>query len=201
MSEKTNFGTLYYGNKDGTIRFGHLHPSSENSEKASVTSGVMLQALHSLHYMTMDIDGNRNGWTLNRCPGTFEIKCNDNGEKVGFYLEALYGDIILKAPNGRIRLEAPNIDIRADGKDNKNGVINIDSNESINVNTKNFTLKTNASMKFLSSGQGEIVANTSLKTMAGFIRCVTSSVSKTSKDSKYGGRAEEFKSATGASDT
>lgn len=198
MSEKINYCTLYYGNKDGNIRFGHLHPNSEDSEQSNVTSSVMLQAYNSLHYMSMDMDGNRTGWTLNRCPGTFEIKCNDNGEKVGFYLESLYGDIILKAPNGRIRLEAPNIDIRADGKNNKNGVINIDSNESVNINTKNFTLKSRASMKFLSSGQGEIVTNTSLKLVGGFVRCITSSVSKTGKDSKFSGRKSEFKKCTGS---
>jgi len=74
--EKANSEHLVYGNRQGQIEFGHLHQGLTGKPGADVTSGVFLQAAdNSRHYMTMDIDGARAGWTSNRCPGPYQIWC------------------------------------------------------------------------------------------------------------------------------
>ena len=42
-------------------------------------------------------------------------------------LDAENGDIVIKAPNGRIRMEAINVDILAIGGDGSNGNVQIES--------------------------------------------------------------------------
>ena len=52
----------------GAIVFGHIH------EDAAVTSGVMVRSPSGDHQMSMDIDGQRKGWTQFIGPGNFTIK-------------------------------------------------------------------------------------------------------------------------------
>lgn len=182
--EKKTFRSVEYGTTDGQIRFGHLHgkPTSD------VQSDVMLQASDPLHYMTMDKDGKRKGWTVNRCPDTWELKCGDNTDpkKPAFYVETINGDIVLKAPNGRIRLQALDIDILATGPNTKRGVVDIKANQAIQLDANKIDFKAKASLKMVSSGAGEMVFNQSLKMYYGFAQSVSGSVGKGGKDSKYG---------------
>lgn len=186
MTSKKNYQSIEYGTKDGDIKFGHIH-SGTSELKGDVISDVMLQASNPLHYMTMDKDGNREGWTINRCPAVYQIKCGDtvDGKAPAFVLDAKNGDIVIKASNGRIRMEALDIDMIANGPDNTRGTINIQSNESINLNTKNVNINGKASARFVTSGVGEITCNTSLKMYAGLSKCVTNSSAV--NPSKYGG--------------
>jgi hypothetical protein len=181
--EKQNPDRLIYGNKDGQIEFGHIHLSNDGLD-SNVTSGVYLQAYDSRHYMTMDIDGIRKGWTLNRCPGSYEILCGtDTKERdIGFFLLSENGDIVIRAPKGRIRLSALDIDIRASGEDNTRGSINIDSNQSVNIKTGNFDVKANVGINIFTPYTLNMVANTSMSMVSNFINGLTSASS--SKPSK-----------------
>jgi hypothetical protein len=173
--EKQNPEHIKYGNKDGQIEFGHLHLANDNLD-SDVTSGVYLQAYDSRHYMSMDIDGKRKGWTLNRCPGSYEILCGtDTKEKEnGFFLLTENGDIIIRAPKGRIRLSALDIDIRAIGEDNTRGSVNIDSNQSVNIKTGNFEVTANVGARIFTPYTLNIVANTSMSITSNFINGLTS---------------------------
>ena len=55
------------------------------------------------HYMTMDADAHRTGWTILRCPGAFNVKAGDDipYNSNSIYFEAINGDI---AQNQRERI-------------------------------------------------------------------------------------------------
>ena len=87
---------------------------------------------------------------------------------------AARGDIIFKAPKGRIRLDARNVDIKATGPTNSSGHINIESNEKITIKSKNIEVNGDAMAKFLSSGTCELVGNAALNFYGGLIDCADS---------------------------
>ena len=183
---KTNQNHLVYGNKNGQIEFGHLHLAGGKNVDADVTSGVMLQAHDARHYMTMDIDGPRQGWTSNRCPGPYQIWCasdhagkpgtaavGDTWPGAGFFLLAENGDIIIRAPKGRIRMSAMDIDIRAEGPNLSRGTINLDSNESVNIKTGNFDVKAQKGVTIFCPKSINIASNTSLNFVGNFVSGLT----------------------------
>jgi hypothetical protein len=172
--DKENPDHIVYGNKDGQIEFGKLHLVNANLD-SDVTSGVYLQAYDSRHYMSMDIDGIRKGWTLNRCPGTYEILCGTETKErdLGFFLLSENGDIVIRAPKGRIRLSALDIDIRATGPDNTRGSINIDSNQSVNIKTGSFDVKATVGVKIFTPYTLDMIANTTLNITSNFVNSLT----------------------------
>lgn len=183
--EKKNTEHVVYGTKDGQIEFGHLHLAGEGGLSSDVTAGVYLQAYNSMHYMSMDIDGPREGWTLNRCPGPYEILCaskdagtpgSDKGN--GFFLLAENGDIVIRAPKGRIRMSALDIDIRADGQDNTRGSINIDSNQSVNIKTGSFDVIAQTGVKIFTPKSLNLIANTSMGLVSNFVNGLTAASAK-----------------------
>jgi hypothetical protein len=176
--EKTNPDHIVYGNKDGQIEFGKLHLSNTDLD-SNVTSGVYLQAYDSRHYMSMDVDGIRKGWTLNRCPGSYEILCGTETKErdLGFFLLSENGDIVIRAPKGRIRLSALDIDIRATGPDNTRGSVNIDSNQSVNIKTGTVDIQASVGMKLFTPHTINMIANTSMTMVSNFISGLTSASS------------------------
>lgn len=192
MSEAKNYHTIRYGNKDSEIKFGHIHNDNEISS-FSVRSGA-----DPRHYMTMDATGNaeqgRKGGTINRCPGSYQIKCGDDVRSdpedgmPAFYVECVNGDIIFSATRGRIKFQAENIEFLANGSDNKNGVITLKSNERVEIISKNIECNASSVAKFFSSNTCKIVGNAILDIYGGLSACATGA-SKIKK-SKYGGTAE-----------
>lgn len=186
MSDKKNIDTISYGNKDGEIKFGHLHLANSGGTESDVTSAVMLQASDSLHYMTMDKDGKRKGWTLNRCPGSYEIKCGTNtpDNQNAFFLQADNGDIVIGAPNGRVRIHAKDISLIANGENNQRGIINIEANESVQIKSGGSVyIEGNKGVKLYTPQNMEIIANTSMGLISNFINGLTAaSITKSNKD-------------------
>lgn len=137
--------------------------------------GIGLCAHHSLHYIHLYNDVNRPGWTAVRCPGVFEVQCADNvnPKSIGMFMQSNNGDIVISAPNGRIRLQALDIDLRADGPNNKRGTINLDSNQSVNIKTGTFDVKAEVGYRIFSPNLGRIVANTKLYVVSNFIDGLT----------------------------
>ena len=137
MAQRKNPHTVRYGNENGEIRFGHIHDDNE-------LSGFLVRTGDDggRHYMTMDstgnIEGGRRGSTTNVCPGTYTIKA---GRTVDDKVPAIFqyaenGDILIGSPKGRIRIWAQNIEIKADGTGGQNGVVNINANEKIIIDSK-----------------------------------------------------------------
>ena len=190
MSESKNYHTIRYGNKDGEIKFGHIHNDNE------ISAFMVRSGSDTRHYMSMDATGGegRKGGTINRCPGTYQIKCGDDVTSdpedglPAFYVECVNGDIIFSATRGRIKFQAENIEFLASGADNNNGVITLKSNEKVEIISKNVEVNATSVAKFFSSGTCKVVGNAILDLYGGLSACATGA-SKLKK-SKYGGTAE-----------
>lgn len=182
MSEKKNYHTIRYGNSNGEIKFGHIH-------KDNVVSAAMIRSgADYRHYITLDSDDKRPGWTNVRCPGVFNLRCGDNVEEGGMsiYFEAINGDITFNAPRGRIRLLGENIDLVAKGGDNKNGVITIDGNEKVLIKSAgNVTVEATGVARFFSSGTVKIIGDSILELYGGLIES-TDGASKKKKSKAQG---------------
>lgn len=191
MSDRKNYHTIRYGNADGEIKFGHLHYDDQRS------SVLLRNGRDKNHYFTMDSTGDdtRKGGTILRCPGTFQVKSADNVEegKVGIYLDSQNGDVVIRAPNGRIRMEAINIDIKASGPDNQNGSITMEANEKILIHSQTIDVSSKVSTKVFSEKTVECIGNGLLNIYGGFIDCADGgtnrrgSKAKSSNEEKHQG--------------
>ena len=179
MAQKTNYHAARKGTKDGEIKWGHIHNDN-------VLSALMLRSGHDYrHYITMDADSTRQGHTLVRCPGVFHLRAGDDipYNKESIVIEALSGDITLKAMNGRIRLEAENIYAFAKGSGNSDGIIEVESNEAVNIRTKKVLVDVSSFCKLISAGTLQLVSDGLMDIYGGLVDCATGSSKK--KPSKY----------------
>jgi len=192
MTEKVNYYALEYGNSDGSIRFGTLE-TQLNDIAGEVISDVKLQASYEGHYITLDKDGPREGWTVARCPGAFTITSGEffNGPESenAFVVVAKQGDIVLHAENGDVRILGRNIEICGgeSAANNVTGNVNISTNEQINLNAKVINIDAENAWKILSSGMGKITCKTAMEIYSGFAKCVTSASAM--NPSKLGGKS------------
>ena len=167
-SDKKNPHAVRYGTAEGEIQFGHITDDNERS-------AVMLRNGNDVdHYISLDQTGkkHRKHGTICRSPGSFQVKAGDNIEKeddIGIYMDAVNGDIVIKAGKGKIRMEAQNIEIQAVGQDNKNGSVIIDANEKFLVRSPVVDVSAKASAKFFSEKTVELIGNQFLNIYGGLI--------------------------------
>jgi hypothetical protein len=169
MTKIKNYHTIRYGNKDGEIKFGHIH-SDEQIAAFYVRSGY--DERHTMQMdATGDVDQGRKGGTIFSCPGSFQVKCGDDVKDgaPAFYIEAVNGDIVLNAKNGRIRMMAENIDMIAEGADTKNGNITLTSNQNVFIKSKNYELLTSSLARIASTGTVKVTADAVLNIFGGLI--------------------------------
>ena len=169
MSERKNYHTIRYGNADGELKMGHIHYDDE-------LSAVMVRnGRNKKHYITLDASGDdtRKDGTICRSPGSFQVRAGDavEEEKPAIYMDAVNGDIVIRAPNGRIRMEAINVDIIASGPDNENGVITLDANDKIIGRAQTIDMSSKVSTKVFSEKTVECIGNGLLNIYGGLIDC------------------------------
>ena len=168
MSQNKNYHTIRYGVAEGEIKFGHVHTDN-------VRSAVMLRSGHTYkHYMTMDGPGgvdSRTHSTTFRGPGSFSVK---HGEGVpsgqpAIYLDAVSGDIVIRAANGRIRMEAIDVDIKATGGNGERGNIVLNANEKVLIEAPTIACNAKVAARFFSEKTVEVVGNNVLNMYGGFV--------------------------------
>ena len=157
MSTKKNYWKQAISTMNGWISFGGLSP------KEDVTHSIELKAMDGRHFITMEEDGVRQGWTTLNSPGATMIHCGEDlvelddssttskTEKEAFVVIAENGDIQLKAANGKIRIEALDIEFVATGNAPA-GQFWVSANESIKLDSKNITIDGKQSTKILTTG-------------------------------------------------
>ena len=179
---KKNYTAIRYGNDHGDITFGRI------SKQGDVTSDVSLQASEGTHYINLDKDGPREGWTSIAAPANVQIDCGRTNEKKQdtFMLFAENGNIVIKADNGKIRFEANDIVFDVKGDDGTEGNFKIFASESILLESKKVQVTAKNFIKLASPGKIGLAANDALKLYGGVIRGVTDACSV--RDSKLGGR-------------
>tara|TARA_B100001059_G_scaffold4275_1_gene3568 strand:+ start:88 stop:705 length:618 start_codon:yes stop_codon:yes gene_type:complete len=167
MGQKKNYHTIRYGTAEGEIKFGHIHTDNVNS-------AVMLRSGHTFqHYMTMDGPGGekfRTHSTTFRGPGSFQVKHGDGvpDEQPGIYLDAVNGDIVIRAANGRIRMEALDVDIRATGAGDRGNIV-LDANDKVIMNAQTISCNAKVAARFFSEKTVEIIGNNVLNMYGGFM--------------------------------
>ena len=168
MAKSKNYETKRTGTKDGQLSFGHIHGDQ-------VKSSAMLQGQESLEYIVIDQTEPRRRWITSRCRGRYQVKCGDDiaKDQIGMWFNADRSDILIQT-KGRIRMEAENIDLIARGPDASKGVINIISNESVNIETKKFTANANESISLFTDGEMQQTAINIMKIFGGSIQKMTS---------------------------
>ena len=127
ITAKKNYSAVKYGTDKGTLKFGHIH------KKGDVTSGVMLDTPDGRHQFSLDIDGQRKGWTTSTSPGNFSLVAGeDNTEPQDtIFINAVNGNIDICATNGKIRLQATDIELIAIGEGGSKGHIKCTATEDI----------------------------------------------------------------------
>jgi hypothetical protein len=168
MTKSKNYESKRTGTKDGQIAFGQIHQDQ-------VKSSVMIQGQESLEYIAIDQTAPRKRWMTSRCRGRYQVKCGDDipKDEIGMWFNADRSDIVIQT-KGRLRLEAENIDLIARGPDPSKGVINIISNESVNIETKKFTANANESISIFTDGEMQQSALNIMKIYGGSIQKITS---------------------------
>ena len=181
-SAKQNYTAIKYGNNQGTIAFGQIH------KQGDVTSAVMLETPDGEHQLSLDLDGQRTGWTCSTSPGNFQVECGSANEEAQdrAVINAKNGNIILLATNGKIRMQATDIELIAVGEGGAKGNIKMNATESITTESKKFLVTAKSFYRIASPQTGEIVANGVLKLYSSIIRGVSDAVAV--KDSKVAGQ-------------
>ena len=180
-----NFNAIRYGNDKGSLSFGHIH------KQGDVTAGVLLASPRGDHQLSLDISGERTGWTCSTSPGNFQVKCGFDPEKIdqkeneSLILNAENGNITILASNGKIRLQGIDIELTALGKDGSGGSIIMNANENVEIaHCKKFLVNSSTLTKLVSAGKCELSANSLLSIYGSIVKAVTDACSK--KDSKTG---------------
>ena len=183
--KKKNYHTVRYGTAEGELKFGHLHRDGE-------LSGVMLRngsaSSKGNHYITLESGGDkgRENGTFCASPGSFQVKAgydlenessSEENKNVGIYMDAVNGDIVIRAPSGRIRMEAIDIDIIATGQDNEHGSVNINGNEKVIIKAQTIDVSSKVSTKIFSEKTVECVGNGILNIYGGFVDCADGATS------------------------
>ena len=139
--DKCNYWAQEIGTQNGVIKFGALSPQGD------VTCSVQIVGLDGRHFINMDEDGKRKGWTTVNAPGAFQINAgedliqiNEGGgegrknkvEQNGIFINAENGDVTIRARNGKLRLEGLDIEMVATGN-NPEGTFWLRANENIKL--------------------------------------------------------------------
>ena len=181
-SAKQNYTAIKYGNNQGSIAFGQIH------KQGDVTSSVMLETPDGEHQLSLDLDGERTGWTCSTSPGNFQVECGSANQEAqdSLLLNAKNGNIVIMATNGKIRLQGTDIELVAVGEGGAKGNIKMNATESIVTDSKKLLMTAKSFYRIASPQTGEVVANGVLKLYGSIIRGVTDAVAV--KDSKVAGQ-------------
>ena len=183
VTAKQNYTAVKYGNDKGTLRFGHIH------KKGDVTSGCMLDTPDGRHQFSLDIDGQRKGWTTSTSPGNFQVLAGEDNTEPDdtLILNAVNGNICITATNGKIRLQGTDIELIAIGEGGAKGHIKCTATETFTIHeTKKIIFDSKVMTKITSTGIMNISANSCLRIYGSLIKAVTDSCA--TKDSKTNGK-------------
>ena len=179
MAKKENFHPYYIGTEHGRLSFGHVRDSNE-------ISACMLQSGPDggRHYIVMEETGSAEegtkGSTKSYCPGTFTVKSGkdivnypegkDEPRNIpAIWYEAENGDIIIKAPRGRIKLEAESIELTAKGFDGRTGNILLDADDKIALNAQIVDVKSRVSTKIFSESTVDMIGKGIMNVYGGLV--------------------------------
>ena len=163
MSEKTNYWSQKISAQDASIIFGGISPEKD------VRSSFMVKALDGRHFLTMDQDGQRKGWSTLVSPGTTQIKSGLDlkAGQNAIFVEAENGDIIVKATDGNIRFEGDKIEFVARQE------FNVEAHDKIDINSQNINIDARARMRVRANQFLSVDAPCGIEILSGIIKGVS----------------------------
>lgn len=193
MADKINYDSYRLGTKDGELQFGSITAGNE------IDSILLRNTMNYRHYIEMcrTGDGERKDGTILRSPGSCQIRAGDNAGKSapGVYIEAVSGDLVLRAPSGKVRIEGVDIELTANGYNGQTGNVNISANEKIILDAGQMVdIKAKVNVKITSEKTVDVIGKAVLNIFGGMIDAADgAAISKTSLGSKCGPSDNELR--------
>ena len=177
MSEKTNYWSQKISAQDASIIFGGISPEKD------VRSSFMVKALDGRHFLTMDQDGQRKGWSTLVSPGCLQLKSGldfKEGQNA-IFIEAENGDIIIKATDGNIRFEGDKIDFVAREE------INMEAHNKVDINSNNVNIDARARMRIRANQFLQVDAPCGMQILSKIIQGVSAATDRPTSYLSTGG--------------
>jgi len=180
MAKKENLHPYSAGTEHGTISFGKVNTESNEIAACLLESGPD----GGRHYVKMQETGSKEdgskGSTKIICPGTLSgiagkdiVNYPSGAEQPrdipAIYYEAVHGDIILTAPRGKVKIAAEAIELVATGTDGRTGVINLNSDDKINLRSQSIDINGTVSTKLFSEKTVEIIGKGIMNVYGGLV--------------------------------
>lgn len=179
MAQK-NYHQVSWNNADGQVKLGHLHDDN------TLSVAMLRDSRDKRTYVSIDGSGDdsRRHGIMCSADGSFQVKAGQNslidGEggdgsadsKPGIpaiYMDAENGDIVLRAPAGRIRLEAIDVMIKASGENGERGYITIDANDKVLLKAQTIDASSKVSTKIFSEKTVEMIGDGIMNIYGGMI--------------------------------
>ena len=177
MSEKTNYWTKKISAQDACIIFGGISPEKD------VRSSFQVKALDGRHFLSLDQDGQRKGWTTLVSPGTTQIKSGLDlkAGQNAIFVEAENGDIIVKATDGNIRFEGDKIEFVARQE------FNVEAHNKIDINAQNINIDARARMRVRANQFLSVDAPCGIEILSGIIKGVSCATKEFNSYLSFGG--------------
>ena len=177
MSEKTNYWTKKISAQDACIIFGGISPEKD------VRSSFQVKALDGRHFLSLDQDGQRKGWTTLVSPGTTQIKSGLDlkAGQNAIFVEAENGDIIVKATDGNIRFEGDKIEFVARQE------FNVEAHNKIDINSQNINIDARARMRVRANQFLSVDAPCGIEILSGIIKGVSCATKEFNSNLSFGG--------------
>ena len=180
MSKKENKHPYVAGTEHGYISFGEVNTYANEIEACKLQSGPD----GGRHYITMQETGDKEmgskGSTSIVCPGTLTAltgkdivnypEGSDTPRDIpaSFY-EAENGDIVLTAPRGKIKIAAEAIELIAKGSDGRTGVININADDKIILDSQIVDIQSKVSTKIFSEKTVDMIGKGIMNVYGGLV--------------------------------
>jgi len=177
MSEKTNYWTKKISAQDACIIFGGISPEKD------VRSSFQVKALDGRHFLSLDQDGQRKGWTTLVSPGTTQIKSGLDlkAGQNAIFVEAENGDIIVKATDGNIRFEGDKIEFVARQE------FNVEAHNKIDINSQNINIDARSRMRVRANQFLSVDAPCGIEILSGIIKGVSCATKEFNSYLSFGG--------------
>ena len=180
MSQKENKHPYQAGTEHGYISFGEVNTYSNEIDACKLQNGPD----GGRHYITMQETGDKEmgskGSTSIVCPGTLTAltgkdivnypEGSDTPRDIpAIFYEAENGDIVLTAPRGKIKIAAEAIELIAKGSDGRTGVININADDKIILDSQIVDIQSKVSTKIFSEKTVDMIGKGIMNVYGGLV--------------------------------
>jgi len=206
MAQKENKHPYQAGTEHGYISFGEVNTYSNEIDACKLQNGPD----GGRHYIRMQETGSKEdgskGSTHIVCPGALTALVGKDivnyppgsdtpRDLPAIYYEAENGDIILTAPRGKIKIAAEAIEIIATGSDGRTGVVNINADDKILLDSQTIDIQSKVSTKIFSEKTVDMIGKGIMNVYGGLVdfadRTTKGKPSKLSPDNSVVSQNEE----------